>query len=861
MFTVTALISITTTVACLHLYESDIDLSDKRDHYDCLYYFTDNLLDQYHLIPYCVRPSSNDDRFVPTNHPTEPIMFFQLRQSNVNSRDLYKWSAPIDLIERYQEYLETDGVTRSDNQLFYNCSSLWFGTTCQYTLDSLETFEDIVQERFLLKTDVPLKEVLEITNGTCYTNLICESVQCLDWRNICNGKTDCVNGEDEQHCFELEINICATNEYRCQNGMSCIPQDMFHDMFTPDCLDGTDEYSSISYAICYEEPENKCEERTCRYPTEFPCGDGECLQTLVFNTTSSTDSRTCSNGRDLVFKQTILAWSDKNFDSLTYDCWKFMICALELGIIFDLNCHFICRYDCDVKVLRECPRIFIFPFHPILFSHVRFVYISNRTTSWLDNKSPDYICYDERWCKSYPKTIDINNLACRRYDEFPHLGDTHGSWNSLYNDLHNVFKPCSHPRLMIPFNDSSCPHSSLFHCPNSSQCISKYRLNDRSADCIHGTDENSSNICQLALPYRFKCRNTPDADKCLSPFLVQDGIIDCSDKSDEILDIDCLVPERKCANQFSFSHDQPYAVSFQQICNGFEELIPFHNETDETNCPSEWPCRTQWTECNEFWNCKNGEDEINCPETFHYDSCNMNHQHYCPKPNQYEFDCLSTSLAGDGNIDCLGSTDEKNFCRSEYPNERDRRYRCMNSSKCVTPKQLCNCQYDCPLEDDEKLLCPWLIDYACEERLFTCKDGTYIRSQSRCNNIQNCDEYEDEMLCDLNEIDKPKTKFGFDAATFVSYPSTNGTTVTTSSPANTFVLRDDFDYGDADELWYCNRGILVRSYNNTKICLCPPAYFGSRCQYQSERISVLLKIHRQMSSFEQNVVQTYNYAS
>ncbi|CAF5025957.1 unnamed protein product, partial [Rotaria sp. Silwood1] len=66
---------------------------------------------------------------------------------------------------------------------------------------------------------------------------------CLDWREICDGKLDCLDGEDEENCFELEVNECDENEYRCQNGQY-IPKTFFHDnYYNPDCLDRTDEPS------------------------------------------------------------------------------------------------------------------------------------------------------------------------------------------------------------------------------------------------------------------------------------------------------------------------------------------------------------------------------------------------------------------------------------------------------------------------------------------------------------------------------------------------------------------------------------------------------------------------------------------
>lgn len=46
--------------------------------------------------------------------------------------------------------------------------------------------------------------------------------------------------------------------------------------------------------------------------------------------------------------------------------------------------------------------------------------------------------------------------------------------------------------------------------------------------------------------------------------------------------------------------------------------------------------------------------------------------------------------------------------------------------------------------------------------------------------------------------------------------------------------------------WPCHRGLTVRTWasNNSikQACLCPPSYYGALCQYQSERISISLKI-------------------
>ncbi|CAF4025519.1 unnamed protein product, partial [Rotaria sp. Silwood1] len=110
------------------------------------------------------------------------------------------------------------------------------------------------------------------TNLICYTHLKCDRGPgvntCLDWREVCDGHVDCGGkGEDETGCFNLEINECGDDEFRCYNGM-CIPGSFFNDdPFNPDCLDSSDEYlfpassiRSAGYPDCYKDPAFRCEE-------------------------------------------------------------------------------------------------------------------------------------------------------------------------------------------------------------------------------------------------------------------------------------------------------------------------------------------------------------------------------------------------------------------------------------------------------------------------------------------------------------------------------------------------------------------------------------------------------------------------
>ncbi|CAF1675814.1 unnamed protein product, partial [Adineta ricciae] len=60
------------------------------------------------------------------NTRDQKFNFSQLAELNITSQQLYHWSAPIDIIESYQSYLNqlsTSNNISLSTKVFYNCTS------------------------------------------------------------------------------------------------------------------------------------------------------------------------------------------------------------------------------------------------------------------------------------------------------------------------------------------------------------------------------------------------------------------------------------------------------------------------------------------------------------------------------------------------------------------------------------------------------------------------------------------------------------------------------------------------------------------------------------------------------------------
>jgi hypothetical protein len=381
----------------------------------------------------------------------------------------------------------------------------------------------------------------------------------------------------------------------------------------------------------------------------------------------------------------------------------------------------------------------------------------------------------------------------------------------------------------------------LFHCPLSGKYISPYRVMDVFPDCLYEEDTKVVNTCALNLHDVFQCYDEPT--KCMTRWMT--SFYGCDDGSHEMYPGICELPnDLGCQFLRGISLPPVYFI-FQEICNGDEKLqFKIAGETDETNCDEWVPTFSEQNHlCDGVWNVANGSDELNCPDTIVHAlsmHCDPN-QHYCVRLNESKFGCLPVERAGDGTIDCLGASDE----RTSYCTLQRKGYKCLDTDTCISPSKLCDGKRDCEKNDDEDL-CPWSFNLRLhKEPGFFCQNGMrFSVGLSRCNGRFDCPSGEDEWLCDLN---KEKMNIPFAFYTILGeYPliGNSASKVLPSSVLSLPAITKTTTMASSlfASSWYCHRGVAIQYVDSIVRCFCPPSYYGTMCQYESDRLSVFLRL-------------------
>lgn len=220
-----ALLTIAVTQGRVLLYETED--SDLLEHYDCIYYAFKG-----EIVPYCRRSGNGTlklRRLYDTCHNGgQRWSFSELIDQGITPSTVLLWSSSIEMADNYASTFYN--YTTCDDCFLCNCTKLdTFGKFCQYQLThGAKSFEAAIDAQFKQKR-IDRWGIQEFGSIVCYETLECQyGLLCLDWRNICDGEQQCINGRDEENCDKLEFNECEDDQYRCVNGM-CIPEEFWLD--------------------------------------------------------------------------------------------------------------------------------------------------------------------------------------------------------------------------------------------------------------------------------------------------------------------------------------------------------------------------------------------------------------------------------------------------------------------------------------------------------------------------------------------------------------------------------------------------------------------------------------------------------
>lgn len=200
------------------VYLHNTEYSLNAEEYDCIFH------SKYPTIKYCIR-SNQSAIFVSRSSTTclhgNKLHFNELIAENIQPWNILSWSSSVEKADEYARVFYNRLESFENDPFLCNCSKGFFGKHCEYQL--LFDLSSFSKSRNNAKYHQKWGKIL------CYETLQCDyGMLCLDWRNICDGQQNCINGIDEENCDLLEFNECENNEYRCVDGM-CIAEEYWLD--------------------------------------------------------------------------------------------------------------------------------------------------------------------------------------------------------------------------------------------------------------------------------------------------------------------------------------------------------------------------------------------------------------------------------------------------------------------------------------------------------------------------------------------------------------------------------------------------------------------------------------------------------
>ncbi|CAF4059973.1 unnamed protein product [Adineta steineri] len=531
-----------------------------------------------------------------------------------------------------------------------------FGRYCEYELYVGHTLAETARQIKIRRIGHALYGQLQ-RRRMCYTSIDCEyGLLCLDWRNICDGAQNCMNGVDEENCDKVEMNECLENEFRCQNGL-CIPAEYWLDGEF-DCQDTSDELGRSDFeASCPREKGMECDEHLCPEFKPFSCGDGQCgfpytlsksLSDLIF-----ADNLTfmCYTLRDLAFfceiHQPRPFWTLKDgFCVLFPESWNNQVSGT-----LDGRCEFLLKCRLSSRLSKNCPMddnitlslkgdcqsnlgFIRYPRRPLLGPLINTYYdLEYQITPGL---LPNYaIIKGQMRCAGFQLTITERNISMSapQSSSLSHSISLNRHLCRLATNSSLESPSIRNYSIFAPHFDTACWHKwlSYFNLSTVEEmaascnefCLSPHRIHDGISNCrlsnhfdettIISPIQNRSNHC-------LNCLTREQEAICVPIFHINTGLLMCTHGEDKYLrEPNIALKTLKCNNKDATechiirSHviqpsinknnmtsmaqvSSAKVLPFAQYCDTFSDTAISIDENVE-HCLHKWSCADNEYRC------------------------------------------------------------------------------------------------------------------------------------------------------------------------------------------------------------------------------------------------------------------------